>query len=109
MRAFIAALDRAGFSSRRHAVWFQMELAMPLLLAAMVLVGAGFTMRHTRFGQTGLMVLLALVSGIAIFFIRNFAQVLGESGQIPVLLAAWTPPVAAALLSVSLLLHLEDG
>lgn len=109
MRAFIAALDRAGFSSRRHAVWFQMELAMPLLLAAMVLVGAGFTMRHTRFGQTGLMVLLALISGIAIFFIRNFAQVLGESGQIPVLLAAWTPPVAAALLSVSLLLHLEDG
>ena len=109
MPSFIAALDRAGFSSRRHAVWFQMELAMPLLLAAMVLVGAGFTMRHTRFGQTGQLVLLALVSGIAIFFIRNFAQVLGESGQIPVLLAAWTPPIAATLLSVSLLLHLEDG
>ncbi len=109
MPAFITALDRAGFSSRRHAVWFQMELAMPLLLAAMVLVGAGFTMRHTRFGQTGQLVLLALVSGIAIFFIRNFAQVLGESGQIPVLLAAWTPPVAATLLSISLLLHLEDG
>lgn len=109
MPAFIIALDRAGFSSRRHAVWFQMELAMPLLLAAMVLVGAGFTMRHTRFGQTGQLVLLALVSGIAIFFIRNFAQVLGESGQIPVLLAAWTPPIAATLLSVSLLLHLEDG
>ena len=75
----------------------------------MVLVGAGFTMRHARFGNSGTLVLLALVSGIAIFFVRNFAQVLGESGQIPIVLAAWTPPVAAALLSVSLLLHLEDG
>lgn len=109
MPSFIAQLDRAGFSTRRHAVWFQMELALPILLAAMVMVGAGFTMRHARLGQTGPLVLLALVSGIAVFFVRNFAQVLGESGQIPILLAAWSPPVATALLSVSLLLHLEDG
>ena len=109
MRAFIAKLERAGFSSRKHAVWLQMELALPLLLVAMVLVGAGFTMRHARLGNSGILVLLALASGLAIFFVRNFAQVLGESGQIPVVLAAWSPPVAAALLSVSLLLHLEDG
>ena len=107
--AFIADLERAGFSARKHLVWLQMELAMPLLLAAMVLVGAGFTMRHARFGRTGLMVLLAMASGFAIFFLRNFAQVLGENGQIPVLLAAWSPPVAATLLALSLLLHLEDG
>jgi len=107
--AYIADLNRAGFSSRRHSVWLQMELALPVLLSAMVLVGAGFTMRHTRFGGTGMLVMLGLGAGIAVFFVRNFAQVLGESGQIPILLAAWSPPVAALLLSVSLLLHLEDG
>lgn len=106
---FIAALERAGFSAQRHLVWFQMELALPLLMAAMVLVGAGFTLRHARFGRTGLMVLLAMASGFAIFFLRNFAQVLGENGQIPVILAAWAPPVAAILLALGLLLHLEDG
>ncbi|MGC1489365.1 MAG: LPS export ABC transporter permease LptG [Albidovulum sp.] len=106
---FIANLDRAGFSSRKHVVWLQRELAMPLLLAAMVLVGAGFTMRHARLGHSGVLALMALLSGLAIFFVRNFAQVLGESGQIPVVLAAWSPPLAAVLLSVSLLLHLEDG
>ncbi len=107
--AFIAALERAGFSARKHNVWLQMELALPLLLATMVLVGAGFTMRHARSGQTGIMVMLAIISGFAIFLLRNFAQVLGENGQIPVILAAWSPPVAAALLSLSLILHLEDG
>lgn len=106
---YIAGLERAGFSARQHRVWFQMELALPLLLASMVLVSAGFTMRHARFGQVGKMVLLALLGGFLIFFLRNFAQVLGENGQIPVALAAWSPPVAATLMALGLLLHLEDG
>ena len=107
--SYIAGLERAGFSARSYQVWFQMELAQPLLLAAMVLIAAGFTMRHARFGKTGQMVLLALLGGFLIFFLRNFAQVLGENGQIPVFLAAWSPPIAAAFLALGLLLHLEDG
>lgn len=107
--AFIKQLEHAGFSARRHIVWLNMELALPLLLVAMVLVGAGFTMRHTRSGRTGLMVLLALAMGFSLYFMRNFAQILGENGQIPVLLAAWGPPVAAVLLPLGLLLHWEDG
>lgn len=107
--AFMAGLEKAGFSARRHHVWFQMELALPLLMAAMVLVAAGFTMRHARAGRTGTMVLLAVIAGFAIFLLRNFAQVLGENGQIPVIAAAWSPPVAALLLALTLVLHLEDG
>jgi lipopolysaccharide export system permease protein len=106
---YIDGLEKAGFSARSHKVWFQMELALPLLLAAMVLVAAGFTMRHARFGNTGTMVLFAMLGGFFIFFLRNFAQVLGENGQIPIVIAAWSPPVAAVLLSLGLLLHLEDG
>jgi len=106
---FIDQLETAGFSARKHLVWLHMELSLPLLLVAMVLVGAGFTMRHTRSGRTGLMVMLALAMGFSLYFIRNFAQILGETGQIPVLLAAWGPPVAAVLLPLGLLLHWEDG
>lgn len=106
---YIDELERAGFSARSHRVWLQMELAQPLLLAAMVLLAAGFTMRHARFGKTGTMVLLALLGGFAIFFLRNFAQVLGDNGQIPVAMAAWVPPGAAVMAAIGLLLHLEDG
>jgi lipopolysaccharide export system permease protein len=106
---FIRQMEASGFSARSHRVWMQMEFALPLLLAAMVMIGAGFTMRHVRLGGTGVMVLTALLMGFAIFFVRNFAQVLGDRGQIPVLLAAWSPPVAAVLLSLGLLLPLEDG
>lgn len=107
--SYIAGLEQAGFSARSYRLWFQMELAQPLLLTAMVLVAAGFTMRHARFGKTGIRVLYAILAGFALFFLRNFAQALGDSGQIPVSLAAWSPPLAAVLLALGLLLHLEDG
>lgn len=107
--AFIAQLENAGFSARNHRTFFHMELALPVLLISMVLVGAGFTMRHTRMGRTGLMVMLALALGFSLYFIRNFAAILGENGQVPILLAAWGPPIAAVLLPLGLLLHLEDG
>lgn len=105
----IKDLEKSGFSARGHRVWLQIELALPLTLVVMVLVAAGFTMRHVRTGNTGKMVLFALLAGFAIFFLRNFAQVLGQNGQIPALLAAWGPTVGAAMIALSLLLHLEDG
>ena len=107
--AYIADLERAGFSAQAYRLWFQMELAQPLLMMAMVLIAAGFTMRPARFGGTGRMVLYAMLAGFGIFFLRNFAQALGETGQIPITVAAWSPPLAAVLLSLGQLLHLEDG
>ena len=82
---------------------------MPVFLVAMVLIAAGFTMRHQRGGRTGMMVLAAVLLSFGLYFLRNFAQILGESGQIPAALAAWAPPLAAIGLSLGLLLHLEDG
>jgi lipopolysaccharide export system permease protein len=107
--AFIAQLDAAGFSALTHRVWLQMELANPVMLAAMVMIGAAFTMRHARGGGGGKLVLLALLLGFGVFFLRSFAQTLGENGQLPVVLAAWSPPVAAVLLAVGLILQKEDG
>ena len=105
----IRDMATAGFSTKRYEVWLQTELARPFFLVAMVLVGAAFTMRHTRFGGTGLAVLTGVLLGFGLYFVRNFAQVLGENGQIPVALAAWAPPVASIMLTMGLLLHAEDG
>ncbi|WP_170413943.1 LPS export ABC transporter permease LptG [Ruegeria atlantica] len=105
----IRDLREAGFSTKQYEVWLQVQLARPLFLMSMVLIGAAFTMRHVRFGGTGIAVLTAVLLGFGIYFIRNFAQILGENGQLPILVAAWAPPFAAILLSLGLLLHAEDG
>ncbi|MCF3973127.1 LPS export ABC transporter permease LptG [Paracoccus salsus] len=106
---FIAGLERAGFSANRHRVWFQMELARPFLMAAMVFIAAAFTMRHIRGRNTGVAVLLAFGAGIGLFFLRNLAQILGDNAQITPAMAAWTPPLVGMLLAVALILQREDG
>lgn len=106
---FIAQMEESGFSGQRHRLFRQSELAKPALFAAMVLIGAAFALRPTRFGQTGVMILLAVLAGFALYFLKDFAESLGGRAQIPLMVAAWTPPVAAILLALSLLLHLEDG
>lgn len=107
--AFIERLKSAGFSARRHLVWLNMELAQPAFLLAMMLIGASCTIHQGRRGRTGAMVLTAICISFGLYFIRNFAQILGENGQIPILLAAWAPPVAGIAMSLGLLLHKEDG
>ena len=105
----IRDLRETGFSTKQYEVWFQVQLARPLFLVSMMLIGAAFTMRHVRFGGTGIAVLTAVLLGFGIYFIRNFAQILGENGQLPIMVASWAPPFAAILLALGLLLHAEDG
>nr|WP_154337257.1 LPS export ABC transporter permease LptG [Paracoccus sp. S-4012] len=106
---FIAGMERAGFSAQRHRVWLHTELARPALLAAMVLIAAAFTMHHVRGQRTGGLILAAFAAGLGLFFLRHFAQVLGDNGDIPPALAAWVPPAAGTLLALGRLLRLEDG
>ncbi|MFU8776607.1 MAG: LPS export ABC transporter permease LptG [Roseovarius sp.] len=106
---FIDQLEEAGFSARRYAIWFQSELAQPVFLVALVLISAALTMGHARGANVGLSVLTAVLLGFGLHYVRNFAHILGENGQIPILLAAWAPPVASLLIGLGILLHLEDG
>ena len=68
------------------------EMAKPMLFTAMVLIGAAFALRPTRFGQTGVMMLLAVLCGFLLYFITDFSATLGAQGQIPLPVAVWTPP-----------------
>jgi lipopolysaccharide export system permease protein len=54
-------------------------------------------------------VLIAILLGFGLYFIRSFALILGENGQISVGLAAWAAPIASVLLALGLVLHMEEG
>lgn len=106
---FIRILEAAGFSSIRHRLRFNSLLAEPLLLCAMALIAAVFSLRHNR--RTGGLIAVAggIGTGFILYFLSDVVQALGLSASIPVVLAAWTPAVASALLGLSMLFHLEDG
>ncbi len=106
---FISLLDRSGFSSIRHRLHFQALLALPLLAATMALVSAGFSMRPARRGGVAKMIGSGVAAGFALFVISKVAEEIGQSGALPVVLAAWAPSAAGLMLAVALLLHTEDG
>ncbi len=106
---FIALLDRSGFSSIRHRLHFQALLALPLLAATMTLVSAGFSMRPARRGGVAKMIGSGVAAGFTLFVVSKVAEEIGQSGALPVPLAAWAPTAAGLMLAVALLLHTEDG
>ncbi len=106
---FIRLLDRSGFSSIRHRLHFQSLLALPLLAGTMSLLAAGFSMRQTRRGGVAQMIGSGVAAGFLLFVVSKVAEEFGQSGALPPALAAWAPTVSGLMLSVALLLHLEDG
>jgi lipopolysaccharide export system permease protein len=106
---FISLLERSGFSSVRHRLHFQSLLALPLLCATMTLVAAGFSMRPTRRGGIAKMIGGGVSVGFALFMISKVAEEFGQSGALPVPLAAWAPTASGLMLALALLLHTEDG
>ncbi len=106
---FIHTLEAAGFSGVRHRLHWHSLLAAPLLMCAMVLIAATFTLRHTRRGGTTFIIGAGVMTGFILYFFSDVVFALGLSDSIPVTLAAWTPSGVATLLGVAMLLHLEDG
>jgi len=106
---FIDALQASGFSAHRHRLQLHRLLADPLLLCAMVLVAAPFSLRMTRRGGAALLAGMGLFSGFLIYFMSDVVYALGLSGSIPAAIAAWTPAAVSSMLGIALLLHLEDG
>jgi len=106
---FIAILEQAGFSAIRHRLQFQSLLALPALSVAMALLAAGFSMRPSRQGGVARMLGAGVAAGFALFVLDKVTVEFGESGALPVWLAAWAPCIAGLLLALGLLLHLEDG
>jgi lipopolysaccharide export system permease protein len=106
---FIATLEAAGFSAVRHRLQFHELLALPMLCAVMLLLGACFSMRQQRRGGIAVVIGSGVAAGFAFYMIARIAVELGQSGALPVVLAAWAPTASGMMLAVALLLHLEDG
>ncbi|MFP4314280.1 MAG: LPS export ABC transporter permease LptG [Alphaproteobacteria bacterium] len=106
---YIRTLEATGFDPTRLKIHYQNLWAQPLFFAAMVLLAATVSMRPPRFRGAFALIVLGIALGFIVFFLSSFLQALGTSGQIPVLLAAWSPALICFLLGLTALMNLEDG
>lgn len=102
--------EMSGFSALRHHMRYLTLLASPFMLCAMVLVAAVFALRpNNRRGGVMFLIVGGIATGFMVYFMSQVIYAFGINGYIPSFFAAWTPALIAALISVSILLHLEDG
>jgi lipopolysaccharide export system permease protein len=106
---FIDAAQNAGFSATRYLLYFDSLLVLPAMFAAMVFMAASFSLRLARLGGLSRVILYSALAGFGVYFFSDVTKALGESGILPVALAASAPAVAAILLGMTLVFHQEDG
>jgi lipopolysaccharide export system permease protein len=99
-----AGLDAVGYRLR-----FQSLLALPLLLAAMVLIAAAFSLKLSRMGGVGILVLGGVGAGFVLYVATKLISDLGGAGVLSAPVAAWTPAIVANMLGALTLLNREDG
>ena len=106
---FIKVLENAGFSGVRHMLHWHTHLALPLMLAAVVILAATFSLRPIRRGGAAVLLVSGVGTGFLLYFLSDVVYALGVSSKLPVALAAWSPALITSFLAVAVLLHLEDG
>ncbi|HEV2562675.1 MAG TPA: LPS export ABC transporter permease LptG [Rhizomicrobium sp.] len=106
---FISMAEAAGFSATRYILYFDELLLLPAMFAAMVFMAASFSLKLARLGGLGRVVVFSTGAGFGIYFFGNVTRALGESGILPVALAAAAPAMVAILLGMTLVFHQEDG
>lgn len=106
---FIRALKAIGLPPVRHELQFQILLAQPVLLCAMIFCAAVFSLRMNRQGKIMPVILGGLTIGVSTFILNNVVTALGANQVLPVVPAAWAIPLVALALSNTALLYLEDG
>lgn len=102
--------EMSGFSAQRHSMRYLWLLASPFMLCAMVLIAAVFALRpNNRRGGVMFLIVGGISTGFIVYFLSQVIYAFGINGYIPEFFAAWTPALIVTLISVSILLHLEDG
>jgi lipopolysaccharide export system permease protein len=106
---FIRTAQSAGFSAARYQLYLYSLLAMPALFAAMVFMAASFSVRLGRRGGLPRVIIISALAGFGVYFFSEFARALGQTGILPIALAATSPAVASILIGMTLVFNQEDG
>ena len=105
----IQASEKAGLSASKYRMQHALLMSRPGLMIAMVVLAATVSLRSFRSGGIQTMVLMGMIGGIGFFLLVEISRQIGVSGLLSPALAVWVPIGLALLVSLTVLLHQEDG
>jgi len=106
---YIRFAEDSGLAAAGYRLQYQILIARPFLLAAMILLASSVSLRAFRFGGVPQRILLGVAAGFSIYVLSKVTEDLSKAELLYPLLAAWLPIVAGGLSGFLVLLHEEDG
>lgn len=106
---YIRMADRAGLGAAGYRLQYELLLARPFLLAAMVMLAASVSLRFFRMGGVQKMVLSGITAGFLLFVLSKITEDMSKSELMSPVAAAWIPAIVGGLTGFVALLYQEDG
>ena len=106
---YIEIAEHAGLAAAGYRLQYQLLIARPFLLVAMVLVAASVSLRFFRFGGVQQMVLGGVSAGFLLYVLSKVTEDLSKAELMHPVAAAWLPVLVGALTGFVVLLYQEDG
>ncbi len=107
--AYIEIAERSGLVAAGYRLQYQLLIARPFLLCAMVLLACSVSLRFFRFGGVAKMVLSGITAGFLLYVLSKVTEDLSKAELIHPAAAAWLPVLAGGLTGFVVLLYQEDG
>jgi len=109
LRQYIELAENAGLAAAGYRLQYQLLLARPFLLAAMVILAASVSLRFFRFGGVTRMILSGVIAGFLLYVLSKVTEDVSRADLMHPVAAAWLPVLAGGLTGFLALLHMEDG
>ena len=107
--SLIELAQRAGLPANAFRVQYASLLSKPFFFAVMVLLASTVALRTFRFGKIQTMVVVGLSFGFGFFILVEVVRQMGVAGLCSATASGFAPVAVAGLMSVTVLLHQEDG
>lgn len=106
---YIELADQAGLGGAGYRLQYQLLLARPFHLVAMVLLAASVSLRFFRIGGVSRMVLSGIGAGFLLYVVSKVSEDLSKAELMHPMAAAWLPVLVGGLTGFVVLLYQEDG
>jgi lipopolysaccharide export system permease protein len=107
--AYIEIAERSGLTAAGYKLQYQILIARPFLLSAMVLLACSVSLRFFRMGGVAKMVLSGIAAGFLLYVLSKVTEDLSKAELLYPAAAAWAPVLAGGLTGFVVLLYQEDG
>lgn len=105
----ITKLKKNNVSYVKHLSDLNFYIALPILMAGLVLVSACFMVKQFRIQHSLIMLILGVISGMLIFVVNHISYILSESEIFNPILGAWWHIILIYLIATKILILREDG